>query len=135
MLKVLIAEDDILIADILEDFLVAGGYDVCGVASTVDNAVTLADLHQPDLAVLDFRLADGGYGTQIRPRLKNRNNVGILYATGDGLHNELTIADGEAYLQKPYRMKDILSALRIVDEIKKTGANSSVCPRNFHILK
>ena len=65
MKKVLIAEDNVLIADMLEDFLVSGGYEVCGIARTVDEAVALADLHKPDLAVLDFRLADGGYGRKL----------------------------------------------------------------------
>jgi ActR/RegA family two-component response regulator len=56
MLKVLIAEDDLtMIAD--------RGYKVYGVARTVPEAVALAQLHKPDLAVLDLRLADGGLGT------------------------------------------------------------------------
>lgn len=35
MSTVMIAEDDLLIADMLEDALVAGGYEVCGIARTV----------------------------------------------------------------------------------------------------
>jgi DNA-binding response OmpR family regulator len=32
MLKVLIAEDEFIIADLLDEFLSANGYDVCGIA-------------------------------------------------------------------------------------------------------
>lgn len=136
MTKVLIAEDNVLIADMLEDFLVAGGYEVCGIARTVDEAVALADLHKPELAVLDFQLADGGYGSQIGPRLKDRGNLGILYATGNGADDSLTKADGQAYIGKPYRMQDMLRALKIVDEIRTTkgGFSSSPFPENFHLL-
>ena len=59
MLKVLFAEDELLTADLLEDFLSASGYEVCGIARTVDEGVALAELHSPDLAILDVRLARG----------------------------------------------------------------------------
>jgi response regulator of citrate/malate metabolism len=36
MLKVMIAEDDLMMADMLEDVLVGNGYEVCGIARTVE---------------------------------------------------------------------------------------------------
>jgi CheY-like chemotaxis protein len=65
MLKVLIAEDDLMIADMTEEILQTNGYEVCGIARTVAEAVALGRDHLPDLAILDMRLADGGLGTQI----------------------------------------------------------------------
>jgi hypothetical protein len=41
MLRVLIAEDELMIVDLLEDVLIANGYEVCGIARTVDEAVAL----------------------------------------------------------------------------------------------
>jgi two-component system, response regulator PdtaR len=35
VLKVLIAEDDLMIADIAEEILIEHGYEVCGIARTV----------------------------------------------------------------------------------------------------
>jgi ActR/RegA family two-component response regulator len=55
MLRVLIAEDDLMIADALT----TNGYEVYGVASSVEGAVALGRLHRPDLAVIDMRLANG----------------------------------------------------------------------------
>ena len=136
MLKVLITEDNLILADILEGYLISQGYDVCGIATTVDEAVALADLHKPDLAVLDFRLQDRSYGSQIRARLRDKNNMGILYASGDPLKNRLTSADGEAYIQKPYGMDDMVQALRIVHELKTNGDISSFTfPNNFRLLQ
>ena len=45
MLKVSIAEDDLMIADLAEEILADGGYEVCGVARTVAETVALAQLH------------------------------------------------------------------------------------------
>ena len=72
MSTVMIAEDDLLMADMLEDVLVAGGYEVCGIARTVEQGIELGDRCKPDLAVLDIRLADGGLGTDIAARLHSR---------------------------------------------------------------
>ncbi len=63
MPTVMIAEDDLLVADMLEEVLVNSGYDVCGIANTVDKAVELGERHKPDLAILDIRLAQGGLGS------------------------------------------------------------------------
>jgi CheY-like chemotaxis protein len=61
VLKVLIAEDDLMIADLVEDILVDEGYAVCGIARSVAEALALARHHKPDLAVLEVVLttADG----------------------------------------------------------------------------
>jgi DNA-binding response OmpR family regulator len=68
----MIAEDDLLVADMLEDTPIDRGYDVRGIARTVESAVELDERHKLDLAILDLRLADGGFGTEIAARLKRR---------------------------------------------------------------
>jgi CheY-like chemotaxis protein len=81
--KVLIAEDDLMIADIAEEILIEHGYEVCGIARTVAEAVVLAQHYKPDLAVLDLRLADGDLGTEIAAQLLPLGRLGALYATGN----------------------------------------------------
>ena len=134
MSTVMIAEDDLLIADMLADALVAGGYEVCGIARTVEQAIELGDRCKPDFAVLDVRLADGGLGTDIAARLHSRGGVGILYASGNSSHVGLTKDDGEALLHKPYRPSDVVRALKIVEQIVRTGEASQPFPRGFSVL-
>lgn len=133
--KVIIAEDDLLIADLLEDVLVEAGYEVCGLASTVLEAVDLCNRHQPDLAVIDVRLAAGGWGTDVASGIKTRGKLGILYATGNAGFVVLTASDGEACITKPYQPADIVRALQIVEELINTGTASKPFPRNFQILQ
>ena len=97
MLRVLIAEDQPIIADLLEVALTASGYEVCGIARTVDEAVALGELHKPDLAVFDVQLARGGRSPEIARRLNSVGKFGVLYTTGgDSRISTLTLADGEA---------------------------------------
>jgi DNA-binding response OmpR family regulator len=135
MLKVLIAEDELMIADLLEETLVTSGYEVCGIARTVDEAVALAKLHGPDLAVLDVRLARGDRGPDIARRLGDTGTLGILYATGeDPRHSTLTLADGSASIAKPYRVEDVVRALIIVREITTLGTATAPFPQGFRLL-
>lgn len=127
MSKVLIAEDELLISDMLEEVLIDGGYEVCGIARTVAEGIALAEFHKPDLALLDMRLAKGGLGTEIAARLDRTHGLGILYATGNMGQLYLTKNDGEAYLGKPYRAVDVVRALKIVEEIIGTGKASRRC--------
>jgi DNA-binding response OmpR family regulator len=113
----MIAEDDLLMADMLENTLTANGYEVCGIARTVEKAVELGESYDPDLAVLDIRLADGGLGTDIPARLKSRGRMGILYASGHAGKMVLTSVDGDALIVKPYRPDDVILGLRIVEQI------------------
>jgi DNA-binding response OmpR family regulator len=134
MLKVMIAEDDLLMADMLEEVLVQNGYEVCGIARTVDEAVELGERHRPDLAILDLRLAEGGIGTDIAVRLDRRGSLGVLYASANAGHVRLTKADGEACLGKPYRAIDVVRALEIVEQIVSTGEASRPFPKGFYVL-
>jgi hypothetical protein len=48
VLKVLVAEDNLMLADILADIFVKVGYGVCGIACTVDYAIELGLNQRPD---------------------------------------------------------------------------------------
>jgi CheY-like chemotaxis protein len=134
MLKVLIAEDDLMIADMAEEMLVGYGYEVCGIARTVAEAVALGRHHKPDLALIDLRLADGGLGTEIAAQLGGLGRLGVLYASGNIDHIMLTAADGTACLAKPYRSADLLRGLEIVAGIVATGTASPPFPAGFQVL-
>jgi DNA-binding response OmpR family regulator len=134
MVRVVIAEDDLMIADIAEEMLVEAGYEVCGIGRTVAEAVALCRNHGPDFAVIDLLLADGGLGTEIAAQLRDLTKLGVLYAAGSVMHVVLTTADGHACLAKPYRSADLLRSLKIVAEIVATGMASRPFPLGFQVL-
>jgi DNA-binding response OmpR family regulator len=135
MLKVRIVEDDLMMADFMEEILIDQGYEVCGIARTVDAAVALAQRSRPNLVILDMRLADGGLGTEVAAQLRSPGRPGILYATGNMSQVALTSADGDACLAKPYRSADLLRGLEIVAGIVTTGKAQPPFPRGFQLLR
>jgi CheY-like chemotaxis protein len=131
MLKILIAEDNLMIADVTEEVLIKAGFEVCGIARTVAEGIALGQLHKPDLALLDMRLADGGLGTEIAIQLNASGRLGVLFATGSALHAMQNFNAGNACIVKPYGAADIVRALEIVAEIVATGTASPPFPRGF----
>ena len=132
--KVLIAEDELMIADMIEEILMEHGYEVCGIARTVPEGIALGRLHKPHLAVIDLRLADGGFGTEIAAQLGVYFPIGVLYATGNRAQLASCGADGDACLTKPYRSADLLRGLEIVYELLLTGKASRPYPHSFQLM-
>ncbi len=123
-----------MIADMIEGALVAHGHAVCGIATTVTEAVELARKEKPDLAIIDLRLADGGLGTDIAKQLHDQPGLGILYATGNASNVVLTSADGHACISKPYSEAGLLRALDLVAELVATGNATPPYPKGFKVL-
>lgn len=132
-MKVLIVEDDSLVADLLEEILKEAGFAVCGIARTVAEAIELGKRHSPDLGVIDFCLSGGEYGTQVATALRQNSRFGVLYATGDLDHPLLSQAEGEGCIAKPYSAHTVVSALRIVSE-RMSNRPASALPQGFRLL-
>jgi DNA-binding response OmpR family regulator len=133
MTKVLIAEDDLMIADMIEASLLENGYEVTGIARTVAEGVMLGRENRPDFAILDMRLADDGLGTEIEAQLRDGPRIGILYASGN-INHVIRLADHDACIAKPYPTRDLLNALKIVEQIVGDGIVSLPFPRGFQLL-
>jgi DNA-binding NarL/FixJ family response regulator len=114
MTKVIIVDDDLMVADCLEELLSDAGYEVCGVAGNYDEAIALGEAHRPDVGVIDLRLADGRFGTEIVAAMRARGKFGVLYSTGNPDHELLRDAAEEGCLAKPYTASSLVAALRTV---------------------
>jgi len=81
-LKVLILEDEFLLAMDLEAHLEALGQDVVGVASDAAGAFDLAESEAPDLALVDINLRDGRSGPRIASGLARKHDTLVVFVTG-----------------------------------------------------
>jgi ActR/RegA family two-component response regulator len=131
----LIAEDDLLVADMLEQVVLRAGYQVCGIARTVSEGIALGEQHRPELAIIDVRLAEGRLGVEIVAALRGGlPALGILYATGNAGSTPLTSADGHACRGKPYTNRDMVRALKLVEAIVGGGSAVPPFPARFRVL-
>ncbi len=135
MHRILIVEDDLMIADLIETLLASEGYEVIGVARTVTQAVELCRLRKPEYAIIDLRLADGGIGTEVVGELGGLNGLGVIYASDNASGVPLTSAHGIGFVSKPYRPRDLLRALAIVIDINTDGHSALAHPTGFRVLR
>jgi DNA-binding LytR/AlgR family response regulator len=86
--RVLIVEDEFLIALDLEATVEAMGMQVAGLANDCEQALRLAPL--ADIAFVDVNLADGPTGPEIGRRLAQEHGIAVVFMTG----NPEVVADG-----------------------------------------
>jgi CheY-like chemotaxis protein len=112
-LRLLIVEDEMLVAMNIEDMLLDLGHEVAGIASRLEPALALAREAQLDAAILDVNLA-GERSFAVADLLSERG-IPFLFATGYGLQGIDERYRGRPVLQKPFRTHDLDAALAALD--------------------
>lgn len=80
--SVLIVEDEAIIAELWSLYIEAMGIDVCGVAATAADAVSLAQAHQPELVLMDMRLRGEGDGVDAALAIHASVGSKVIFITG-----------------------------------------------------
>jgi len=107
--KVLVVEDEMLLALDLEDILATAGCQVVGPAMRLETALSLASDAAIDLAVLDINL-HGARSYPVADILLDRG-IPFLFASGYGHAEDITRYGQVVTLAKPYSPDQIHEAL------------------------
>lgn len=113
--KVLITEDEFVVAHNLRLILTEAGYLVQGIAASVQEAEALLQTGTPDLAIVDIRLKGKLSGIDIARRLRT-DNVPFVYLSANNnqaILEEAKETEPYGFLVKPFRKKDLLVMLEI----------------------
>ena len=108
-LRVLIVEDEMLVAMNLEDMVLELGHEVAGIASRLAPALALARDGAFDAAILDVNLS-GEKSFPVADLLAQRG-LPFLFATGYGIQGIEERYRSRTVLQKPFRLADLKAAL------------------------
>ncbi|HEY6916844.1 MAG TPA: response regulator [Allosphingosinicella sp.] len=117
--RILVVEDEMLVAMNIEDMLLDLGHEIAGVASRLDPALTLAREADIDLAMLDVNLA-GDLSFPVADILETRG-IPYLFATGYGRKGVKDEYGGVPVLQKPFRARDLEEAIGTLAASRKTA--------------
>lgn len=79
--RVLIIEDETLIAIDLADIVAKLGHEVVATADTASKAIAAAAQHKPDLVLADIQLADGSSGIDAVNEILHRVAVPVIFIT------------------------------------------------------
>ena len=113
-LRILIVEDEFLIAAECEWILADAGHEVVGIAADEQQAISLAERARPDLVLMDIRLARGGDGINAAKSIRARCGIRSLFVSAHGereTRDRGKAADPAGWLVKPYTAGMLLNAI------------------------
>ncbi len=114
--RVLIVEDEIIIADTLERFLKEKNHEVVGSAISFEEAKTIYDKENPDIVLLDIRISGDKTGIDFAKYIQTHNNQPFIFLTSMMDANSINAAKETfpaGYLPKPVRKESLFSTIEI----------------------
>lgn len=112
--KILIVEDELIVALNLSKELAHHGFMVVGMSSTEDEAVSLATSEKPDIILMDINLEAGGSGLVASERIRQHQKIPIVYVTAyssDKIIDLVGRTNPYGYILKPYNIREVKAVI------------------------
>lgn len=130
--KILISEDEIIIAEDLAACLEEMGYQTCAIDSG-ENTLDMIRKMQPDLVLLDVNLKGDSDGIEIGSRIREEFDIPFIFVTAYADKATLDRAkktEPDGFLAKPFDEKNLRSAIELAlykrDSSHKPAENDSL---------
>ena len=114
--KILIVEDEMIIAANISLQLTELGYEVIGIISRGEEALLHIDQHQPDILLLDINLKGNIDGIETAQIMQKTFDIPIIYLTAnaDEAHfNRAKTTHPYAFISKPFKKLDLERAIEL----------------------
>ena len=120
--RILIVEDDFLVASEMEAALTDAGFQIAGIAASGEEALELAHSQSPTLVVIDIRLAGDLDGIDTALELFRAHGIRCIFASAysdQEAQRRAVPAAPLGWLQKPYTMASLTAKVRAaVNELR-----------------
>lgn len=108
--KVLIVEDEMIIALLLERMVKNLGHQIIDKVASGEKAISIVQKQQPDLILMDIRLNGELDGIETMARIHEISDVPVIYISGntDAINKEkIKKTDYIEFLSKPITISDL----------------------------
>ena len=112
--RVLIVEDEALIAEELSERLSQLGFLVIAAVGCADEAVDIASRERPDLVLMDIRLKGKKDGIEAAAEIRSRGDIPIVYLTAYSDRSTVDRAkrtDYDGFVLKPFRQRELQATI------------------------
>ena len=136
--RILIVEDDMIIAANLSLQLTKLGYEVTGIESRGEEALHHAKLNNPDIVLMDINLKGQWDGIETVRRIQKRRDIPIVYLTAN--NDEATFLRAKtthphAFISKPFNKLNLQRTIALVAEQLKDSNTNNVQRSYVEILE
>ncbi len=115
-IRILIIEDELIIAENMKKMLHELGYEVTGTACDKNEAIQLLNKKIPDIALVDIKLRHGDDGIELANSIKEEHNIPIVFISSfsdkETIERAKFIKPG-GYIVKPFEKKDLYTSIEI----------------------
>lgn len=114
--KILVVEDQNIVALNIRNKLVNLGYTVPGTASTVEEAIKKATLTNADLVLMDIMLKGEKDGIEAAREIKKQLKIPVLYLTAytdDETLARAKTTEPAGYISKPFKEEDLYISIEM----------------------
>jgi CheY-like chemotaxis protein len=128
--RLLIVEDEVMVAWGLVETVHELGWRVCATVRTQEAAVEAASQLKPDAILMDYRLGDGGDGLAAARRIREATDIPIIFCTAyvAGLRPEILSLPRAQLIAKPVRSSSLREALAWATGLAKPGSTPGKGP-------
>jgi DNA-binding LytR/AlgR family response regulator len=114
--KILIVEDEVIIADNIADTLEDYGYDVIPPVTGFDEAIEAIEQENPDIAILDIQLSGKKSGVDLAAEINQVFKFPFIFLTSNS--DRLTLEEAKkveplAFLVKPFNKKELYTSIEL----------------------
>jgi DNA-binding NtrC family response regulator len=113
--RILIVEDESLVAYDLKLILTRAGYKVCGIADSVEEALEIIEAKKPEMVLLDIFLKGPLNGIDLAKQLTVKN-IAFVYLSAnfqESILEKAKTTQPYGFLVKPFREKELLITLDV----------------------
>lgn len=127
--KILVVEDEGIIAKNIKNKLKSFGYTVPAIATTGEEAIRMAEITFPDLILMDVMLKGDMNGVEAAEEIQKRFSIPIIYLTAysnDDVLEKAKTTQPYGYIVKPFTSNDLHSNVEMAlyrHKIDKTKKN------------
>jgi CheY-like chemotaxis protein len=114
--RILVVEDEHIVAMGIKRMLKELGYTVTGIASSGEDAISKAESTFPDVVLMDIMLKGEMDGVEASEKIRSRFNIPVVYLTAysdDKILNRAKRTEPFGYIIKPFDEKDLYSSIEV----------------------
>lgn len=144
MTRIMIVDDDVVLAVNLEELLNTRGYEVVGVLESGAEAINRVEDLQPDLILMDIKMPGKLDGIDAAERIMRDYDIPVIFLTGhsdEALVSRAKRLNPLGYITKPFNEEQLPAIIEIGlfnrEEERRSpdGANPDFTPQELRIAK
>ncbi|WP_281951268.1 response regulator [Nitrosophilus kaiyonis] len=134
--KILIVEDESLVAMEIESALKKSNFDTCAVVDSGEEALDIVSKCQPDLILMDIYLDGQINGIEACKKIKDKHNIPVIFLTA--YSDKKTMKEAldcmpDGYLIKPFRRAELYASIQMILQKKRNeNIKIPICSKSFY---